>query len=307
MSAPLILKSYVGLLEAGEPVSVDGVCFYPLTPREPCADALVALLEDVEGLEVRETNQVSELEVVNPSDSHVLLLEGDIVAGGRQNRVINTTFVVQPNATVRMPTSCVERGRWGASQGAFASTGTSVSPRVRSKLKRSVTESVVLSKGTSHVSDQSSVWKETTTTLSQTCCGSPTDDLMAAYKGKQKEIDGKVKDLTASLQRDGLVGVAVTHADGTAAVEAFGSPRIATKVLERIVRAHLLAPTGAAEHRPVDGLLGEVQAADTTTVPGHGQVGHEVRMKQEPMNASAFVFGESTLHLSADWEVTPAC
>ena len=44
--------------------------------------------------EVTETSNVSELHIRNDSGRHVLLLEGDIIEGGRQNRVINTTFVV---------------------------------------------------------------------------------------------------------------------------------------------------------------------------------------------------------------------
>jgi hypothetical protein len=309
MKLPEILENYVGLLQAGEPVSLDGVSFYPLTPSQPPADALVALLEDVEGggLEVRETSQVSELEVVNATDSNVLLLEGDIVAGGRQNRVINTTFVVKPGATLRMPTSCVERGRWGANQGHFTGSGHTVSPKVRSKLKRSVTESVLLSAGKSHCSDQSQVWAETSQTLSETRAASSTDDHLTAYVQRSRELQAKAGKLIESLRRDDLVGVAVTHPDGTAAVEAFGSPKIAAKVLGRIVRAHLLAPSGASPHREVEALLDDVKAADeVTAVPGTGDTGQEVRLVHETMSGSAFLFEGSTLHLSADWEAAPA-
>ena len=58
MKLPEVLESYLCLLKAGDPVTLDGVSFYPLIPTEPPADALVCLLEDVQdgGLEVREAS-----------------------------------------------------------------------------------------------------------------------------------------------------------------------------------------------------------------------------------------------------------
>lgn len=301
---PGALREYVGLLEPGDPVELDGIRFYPLLRPDTPPETPVALLEDVDegGLQVQETSQVSELVVVNQTDQHVLLLEGDIITGGRQNRVINTTFVVQPHATTALPTSCVEQGRWGADMGHFKSSGHSVSPKVRSKLKRSVTQTACSTRGMSHASNQGEVWTSTSETISHNDGQTSTSDHMSAYAAKRQELEEKAKRLREAIQTEGMVGLAVTHTDGSAVVESFATTRIARKVLERIVQAHLLAARGEREHGRVGELLSDVREAAGMTLPGRAGVGEEVRLKRDRMSASAYVFSGATLHLSADWE-----
>jgi hypothetical protein len=62
---------------------------------------------------IHETENVNELEVENISKSYIFIQEGDIVKGGKQDRVLQFDFVVNPKSG-RMPISsfCVENGRW---------------------------------------------------------------------------------------------------------------------------------------------------------------------------------------------------
>src|SRR5438552_2906574 len=62
---------------------------------------------------VYETGNVSQLSIENLSGEDVYVQSGDIVKGGRQDRVLTTDFVL-PAHSGKLPISsfCVEQGRW---------------------------------------------------------------------------------------------------------------------------------------------------------------------------------------------------
>jgi hypothetical protein len=97
----------------------------PLTLEEALARGKV---------QVDETGSVNELSIENLGDEEVFIQAGDIVKGGRQDRVIGVSLLV-PAKSGKVPISsfCVEQGRWTA-RGAedasrFASAGSSVPSR----------------------------------------------------------------------------------------------------------------------------------------------------------------------------------
>ena len=65
-------------------------------------------------MEVREKGSatVPELYLVNRSDSMVLVMGGEEVVGGKQNRMVNTSFLIGPKAEVDLAVTCLEQGRW---------------------------------------------------------------------------------------------------------------------------------------------------------------------------------------------------
>ncbi len=89
-------------------------------------------------IRVDETSKVNELSLENIGDEEVFVQAGDIVKGGKQDRVIGASILV-PGRSGKIPISsfCVEQGRWTA-RGAedasrFASAGSSV-PSRRAKM-----------------------------------------------------------------------------------------------------------------------------------------------------------------------------
>jgi hypothetical protein len=76
----------------------------PLTLQEGLAKQAV---------EVRETGSVNELQVMNTGDEAVYIQAGDIVKGGRQDRVLVVSTLLPPKSDlVSIPVFCVEHGRW---------------------------------------------------------------------------------------------------------------------------------------------------------------------------------------------------
>ena len=78
---------------------------------------------------------VPELVVENRAKSHVLLLAGEILVGGKQNRVLREDILLPPLSGPRpIGVYCVEQGRWNQSRKDFDSKGTVAQPSVRQQL-----------------------------------------------------------------------------------------------------------------------------------------------------------------------------
>ena len=61
--------------------------------------------------EVGEGGTVPELKVINKSPRMILILDDEELVGAKQNRIVNTTMLVQGNSIIIIPVSCVEQGR----------------------------------------------------------------------------------------------------------------------------------------------------------------------------------------------------
>jgi hypothetical protein len=66
---------------------------------------------------------VPELAVANPLGEQVLLYDGEELVGAKQNRILNVTVLVGAHATLPIPVSCVEQGRWYRESTLFGSAG----------------------------------------------------------------------------------------------------------------------------------------------------------------------------------------
>ncbi len=79
------------------------------------ADKFLTLEEamDMKKATVHETENVNQLTITNSSNFNIFIMSGDIVKGGKQDRVIQYNYIVPPGIK-RMPVSsfCVESGRW---------------------------------------------------------------------------------------------------------------------------------------------------------------------------------------------------
>ncbi len=76
----------------------------PLTLTEAVAKGRVQVLE---------TGQVNELKIENTGDEEVFIQAGDMVKGGRQDRVLMVSLVLPPRSgMVPISSFCVEPGRW---------------------------------------------------------------------------------------------------------------------------------------------------------------------------------------------------
>jgi hypothetical protein len=89
---------------------------------------------DKHTVEVLETGSVNELKIKNKGDKEIFIQSGDIVKGGRQDRVVTVSFILPAKSgEVPLASFCVEHGRWSArgaeSSAQFASSGEALPSR----------------------------------------------------------------------------------------------------------------------------------------------------------------------------------
>src|SRR6186997_445714 len=111
--------------QLGEPVEHRGIVVTPLFPlRDPVAEYVTLDEALPRGFRVDEASNagtVPELVVHNPTDTRVLLYDGEELVGAKQDRILNVTVLVEAGAKLPIPVSCVEQGRWSRQSDAFGS------------------------------------------------------------------------------------------------------------------------------------------------------------------------------------------
>lgn len=108
--------------------------------------------------EVSESGNVGELKVRNLGDIPVLLLDGEEIAGAKQNRVLNTTILVAGGLEVTIPVSCTEQGRWNYKSRRFKYSDVIAAHRVRRNKSRTVLHS--LRNQGNYRANQRALWEE---------------------------------------------------------------------------------------------------------------------------------------------------
>ncbi|MEM5766484.1 MAG: DUF6569 family protein [Candidatus Aenigmatarchaeota archaeon] len=76
---------------------------------------LINQAQDEKVIEIKETGNVSELEVYNHANYPVLIPSGSLLIskkGGWQDRVLTTDILIEANCMLRLPVACVEQYRW---------------------------------------------------------------------------------------------------------------------------------------------------------------------------------------------------
>jgi hypothetical protein len=190
----------------------------------------------VEVREVADGADVEHLAVTNRGPKPVLLLEGELLEGGRQTRTLACDVLLAPAANVVVDVACVEQGRWD-DFGGFARRGRKVSASVQHRLRAD------------EHARQVNVWSlvarfEAVTGATPT--GSFADHLdRAAARG--------VGDIAAPRVLPGQVGVIVGVAGWPVGLELFHSPAALTAHLPAILEAAQLDALLVGAAAPVPG------------------------------------------------------
>ena len=108
-----IIKGYLGQAKIGRKQAHKNLAIFPLLSTY-FLDLEYLLLDEalsedlIQVVEVDKEGSVPELKVINKSPQMILILDGEELVGAKQNRIVNTTILIQGNATIVIPVSCVE-------------------------------------------------------------------------------------------------------------------------------------------------------------------------------------------------------
>jgi hypothetical protein len=206
-----IIVNYLSKLQLGRLQTFNNMGIVPLFTSINGAPEYISLKEALnENLiaigEVSRSGSVPELKVVNTSSLSVLLLDGEELAGAKQNRVLNTSILLEGNSEAIIPVSCTEHGRWSYTSATFSDTDFVMSHRLRSEKSRAVTGS--LHTGRRYSSDQLHVWAGIERMHRQTGTRSATGALGDVYATKAQELDEYLQAFAyVTRQRGSLVSI----------------------------------------------------------------------------------------------------
>lgn len=299
LSASALVRERIagGQLRFGEPKTVRALTIAPVFAHTPAGERRYRLASEA-GARVRllESGKVHRIRLENPSAHAVLLLEGDHLVGGRQNRTVNTTVMVGADAVVDVPVSCVEARRWSPSRQDFLAdflVEIPLSPELRGPKSASVTR-----QDHGFASDQSLVWNAVAEKLSMLGARSDTEAVRAAYQARRDDLDA----YTAEFQwQDGQVGVACGIAGRVVCYDIFDHPETMRAAFPRLLRSYaldaVLRPQAAVDRSAFEERFLEAAEARMEERPGVA-LGTDVRIVGPSIEGFALVLEGLVIHLA---------
>lgn len=87
--------------------------------------------KQVEATEIDENGVVNNIKVKNNSPNFLILHDGEIIVGAKQNRTIDKSVILKPRETRNVDVLCVEKGRWSFRNHEFSQHNSKLSPEIR--------------------------------------------------------------------------------------------------------------------------------------------------------------------------------
>jgi hypothetical protein len=215
-----------------------------------CGRAIADRLIEVK--EVNAAGSVNTIFVLNMSEKYVFLMDGDIFAGAKQNRVVNTSILLAPMSKTAIPVSCVEQGRWQHTSQAFRSTDYAAPASLRADKARHVRDSLREMRG--FQSDQGEIWDSVAKFHSAHKTRSETSNLSDIYDEKASQFEEMAGHFSVDPSAN---GVAVYFGKRLAGIDLFNRREVYAEYFAKMLRG---AAFEAAGRRMRKGTLQEAEA-----------------------------------------------
>ena len=203
------------------------------------------------------SDQVNNLVLVNNSDQPLILLAGEIVTGGKQDRVVGKDRIIPAHSDpVDLGVFCVEPGRWSARSGGGSKFDAAPAPMAQPSVrKRAMSDK-----------DQQKVWSEVARSREGMAAAAPAaaGDLAStssyAQAAENREVKRRVDSVAVPLERSyqGLirelrarnaVGVVAAVNGEIVWADLFASPQLLEKYWPKLVRSYAAEALTAGSQR----------------------------------------------------------
>jgi hypothetical protein len=232
------------------PIQIEGLTLTPIVATAAAdakaPDMLVldeAMAAKLVKIAENERETVNNLTLINSADRPVFVLAGEVIIGGKQDRIIGANTVIPPKTTLAVPVYCVEHGRWDNSSRVFSTANALAHGKLRGKASFEA---------------QGDVWKEVAETNAKRKTVNATDTYRTVAK---QQSDGTLKDwqqkVDAALakvppaDRARMIGYAIALNGQVATVDMFQSPALFRKLEPKLIRSYVTEAVSVPAARDV--------------------------------------------------------
>jgi hypothetical protein len=199
---------------------------------------------------------VNELALVNRSGKKLMLLSGEVVVGGQQDRIVQEDRIIPPvSVPVALNVFCVEHGRWtphAASYGGGGSGGGVAAPVVAPEAgpaKFSSLGAVAHPKLRAVAQDkkeQSAVWDEVSENNAKLGTSNSTSTYQEVYTSKRvgSQMDDYIRALEREVLQPGVVGVVVARNGRPVWADVFASQRLFASYWPKLLKSYVVDALG---------------------------------------------------------------
>jgi len=229
-------RRLVRAVEIGNPFHTRGLTVFSLTLRGTWDSELATLDEALRRgwLRVLEKTDatVSELLVENESRRAVLLVSGEILAGGRQNRMVRYDVLVPARSgPIAVPVYCGEKDRWAGNEREFKASGVAAQPALR--------------RDAAMGREQSEIWEGIETQLKRAGAESKSRDYAQLYR--EPDVNRHVEAVAAECRRGfrgRTVGFVVMHRSRILGAECFEDSETFDALWPKLIRGYAVEVYG---------------------------------------------------------------
>lgn len=253
--------------------------------------------------ELNDAGSINTIFVLNNSEKFVFLMDGDILAGAKQNRVVNTSILLAPHSKTQIPVSCVEHGRWRHTSASFTGTDATAPTYLRAVKADQIRASLKASG--SFASNQGEIWKRVADYERIAQVRSATGNLSDIYAEKADDFDQYVKQFVPSPNANGM---AVFFGKKLVGIDVFNRKDVFAEYFPKLLRgAALEAETvksskaalteAEATYRSLE-TLDTIEQQQFEEQNGVG-VGLDRRFDSADVNGFELVYSNQLIHLAA--------
>jgi len=188
--------------------------------------------EKAEVREVSESGSIPELLVENRAAMPILIPEGEILVGAKQDRTVNITILIREKTERVIPVSCVEQGRWNWTTPHFAASNYATPGLRGGKIASSQANRRATGRA---FSDQKQVWQDVSMSINAAGAHSETDSINDAFKAAKKRTGEYRKNLVLPKE---AAGVIVAIGGEVIGMDLFDSPRTLRKIWPRLSESY---------------------------------------------------------------------
>jgi hypothetical protein len=202
---------------------------------------------------------VNELALTNRSGKKLMLLSGEVIVGGQQDRIVEEDRIIPPvSVPVSLSVFCVEHGRWShraSAPGAGSAGGARHEQVISHPVVASAPENFSSLGAISHPKlraaaqdkkEQGEVWKEVSANNAKLGTSNTTDTYQEVYASKKVsgEMDDYIKALGKELIQPGVVGVVVARNGELVWVDAFASASLFARYWPKLLKSYVVDAMG---------------------------------------------------------------